>query len=74
MTKLLVSKKAGKPVQEIGLGGDDCNAGMLMTPIYMNVEKDRSKDVISLGFRDSGAGYTQDYAFSRKAEKYRKSK
>ncbi|MGX8008017.1 hypothetical protein ACVDG8_002925 [Mesorhizobium sp. ORM8.1] len=75
MTKLLViSKKTGKPVQQIGFGGDDCNAGMLMTPIYMNVEKEPGEDVISLGFRDGGAGYTQDYAFGPKARKYRKSK
>ena len=77
MTKLqVINKKKGKVVQEIAFDDQDCDAGMLMTPIYMNVQKwvEGGKDVISLNFRGGGAGYTQDYAFSPKARKYRKRK
>ena len=77
MTRLrVINKKKGKAVQEIGFDDPDCNAGMLMTPIYMNVQKwvEAGKDVISVNFRGGGAGYTEDYAFNSKAKKYRKRK
>jgi hypothetical protein len=77
MTKLqVINKKKSKVVQEIGFDDPDCNAGMLMTPIYMNVQRwvEGGKDVISVNFRGGGAGYTQDYTFSPKARKYRKRK
>ena len=77
MTKLqVINKKKSKVVQEIRFDDPDCSAGMLMTPIYMNVQKwvEGGKDVISVNFRDGGAGYTQDYAFSSKAREYRKRK
>lgn len=77
MTKLLaIDKRKRKTVQEIGFDDPDCNAGMLMTPIYMNVQKwaEGSKDVISVNFRGGGAGYEQDYTFSRTTNKYRRTK
>ncbi|TGQ73261.1 hypothetical protein EN805_20215 [bacterium M00.F.Ca.ET.162.01.1.1] len=78
MTKLqVIKKRSGKVVQEIAFKDDDaCSAGMLMTSIYLNVEKwvEGGKDVISVNFSGGGAGHTEDYAFSPKAKKYRKRK
>jgi hypothetical protein len=77
MTKLqVIDKKIRKIVQEIAFDDQDCNAGMLMTPIYMNVEKwvEGGKDVISVNFRGSGAGYAEEYVFSPATKKYRKRK
>lgn len=77
MTKLrVINKKSKKVGQEIGFDEQDCNAGMLMTPIYMNVQGwvKAGKNIISVNFRDGGAGLTQDYVFSAKAGKYRKRK
>ena len=75
MTKMQVIRKHGaKVVQEITFRDDDvCSAGMLMTPIYMNVEKwiEHGKDVISVNFRGGGAGTTSDYIFDPAARKYR---
>lgn len=75
MEKLLViSKRSKKVVQEIAFDDEDCDAGMLMTPIYMNVQKQTEKtfEIISVNFRGGGAGYTMDYVFSRKTKKYQK--
>ncbi|TPI20215.1 hypothetical protein [Mesorhizobium sp. B4-1-1] len=72
----VINKRKSKAVQEIGFDDPDCNAGMLMTPIYMNVQKwvEGGKDIIAVNFRGGGAGHTEDYAFSPKAKKYRKRK
>ncbi len=50
------------------------NAGMLVTPIYMNVQKwvEGGKDVISVNFRGGGAGSMEDYGLSPKTGKYHK--
>ena len=75
MTKLqVINKKKSKVVQEIGFDDPDCNAGMLMTPIYMNVQKwvEGGKDVISVNFRGGGAGSAEDYGLSPKTGKYHK--
>jgi hypothetical protein len=77
MTKMQVIKKtSGKVVQQIRFDDDNCDAGILMTSIYMNVEKavERGKDIISVNFRGGGAGYTMDYTFDRKTGKYRQKK
>jgi len=77
MAKMQVIKKAsGKVAQEIAFDDDICGAGMLMTPIYMNVQKfvERGKDVISVNFRDGGAGDAKDYVFNRKTKKYQQKK
>ena len=77
MTKMqIINKKRKKAVQTIKFGGDLCNAGMLMTPIYWNVQKsvERGKDIISVNFYDGRAGYEEDYVFDRKTKKYRKRK
>lgn len=77
MTKMLVIKKnSGKVVQKIPFDEDDCDAGMLMTSIYMNVEKgvERGKDIISVNFRGGGAGHTTDYVFNRATGKYQQRK
>ncbi|ESX40152.1 hypothetical protein NLY43_04775 [Mesorhizobium sp. C416B] len=74
MTKMqVINKKRQKVVQTIKFGGDLCNAGMLMTPIYFNVQKsvERGKDIISVSFYDGRAGYEEDYVFDRKTRKYR---
>jgi hypothetical protein len=73
MTKLqVINKEKKKVVQEIEFGGDDCNAGMLMTPIYMNVQKqtERSFEIISVNFGGRSAGFTMDYVFSLRTKKY----
>ncbi|TIU78219.1 MAG: hypothetical protein E5W13_12015 [Mesorhizobium sp.] len=73
MTKLqVINKKRKKIVQVIRFGGDDCNAGILMTAIYMNVQKqtERNLEVISVNFGGSSSGYTQDYVFSVRTKKY----
>ncbi|MER9874166.1 hypothetical protein [Mesorhizobium sp. M0195] len=75
MEKLLViSKRSKKVVQEIAFDDEDCDAGMLMTPIYMNVQKQTEKtvEIISVNFRGGGAGCSMDYAFSPKTKKYHK--
>ena len=59
MAKMQVIKKSnGKVIQAITFKDDDCNAGMLMTPIYMNVQKwvEGGRDIISVNFRGGGAG------------------
>jgi len=74
MTKMkVIDKKKGKVVQQIGFDDPDCHAGTLMTPIYMNVQKqaDKNREIISVNFSGGGAGYSTDYAFSAKAGKYR---
>ncbi|RAZ90572.1 hypothetical protein DPM33_13805 [Mesorhizobium hawassense] len=72
MTKLqVISKKTKKAVQSIRFDDPDCNAGMLMTPIYMNVQK-QGEEIISVNFRGGGTGYTVEYGFSLKTKKYRR--
>ena len=76
MTKMqVIKKRRGKVAQEI-MFGDDCTAGTLMTPIYMNVEKwvEAGKDVISVHFNSGGAGSEVDYVLNRTTGKYRKKK
>lgn len=74
-TMLVINKKRKKVAQTIKFVSEDdyCNAGMLMTPIYWNVQKrtEGGKDIISVSFRDGRAGYEEDYEFDRKAKKYR---
>ncbi|TPK07558.1 hypothetical protein FJ872_23935 [Mesorhizobium sp. B2-5-9] len=78
MKKMRVIKKSSrKVVQEITFADDDaCSAGMLMTTIYMNVEKwvERGKDVISVNFRGGGAGTAVDYVFNSRTRKYQRRK
>lgn len=75
MAKLqVIKKRGGNVVQEIAFKDDDaCSAGMLMTPIYMNVQKwvEGGKDVVSVNFRGGGAGYSRDYVFSHRFKDYR---
>ena len=69
MAKLqVISKKQRKAVQSIRFDDNDCNAGMLMTPIYMNVQK-QDEEIISVNFRGNG-GYTVEYGFSPKTGTY----
>lgn len=70
MTRLqIIDKMKKKTVQSIRFDDADCNAGMLMTPIYMNVEKE-DEEIISVNFRGGGAGYAVQYGFSPKTGKY----
>ncbi|UVC09126.1 hypothetical protein IHQ71_00350 [Rhizobium sp. TH2] len=73
MTKLRVINKASGAVdQEIGFPDDPCDAGMVMTPIYLNVEKfiDQSTNGISIHHRDGGMGYSQTYEFDPLAKAF----
>jgi hypothetical protein len=77
MEKLQIIDKGGrKVVQELAFDKENCNAGMLMTPIYLNVEKQtrNGADVISVSFRDSGAGYATDYIFNRATRRFAQKK
>ncbi|TPN81810.1 hypothetical protein FJ987_21960 [Mesorhizobium sp. CU2] len=70
MTKLqVISKKTRKAVQSIRFDDEDCNAGMLMTPIYLNVQK-QGEEIISVNFRGGNGGYTTEYGFSPKTGTY----
>ncbi|QPC93653.1 hypothetical protein [Mesorhizobium sp. INR15] len=68
----VIHKRSGRVAQEIRFKDEDCNAGMLMTPIYENVQKftEKSSDTISVNFRDGRAGYSMDYVFNKKTKKY----
>jgi hypothetical protein len=73
MEKMRVIDKATQAVdQEIGFDKDDCDAGMVMTPIYMNVEKSGKKDAgpISVDFSGGRMGYTKDYFFNPATKRY----
>jgi len=77
MGKMQIVNKGSKKVdQELNFGKDDCNAGMLMTPIYLNVEKrtENGADVISISFRNNRAGYATDYIFNRATRQYSQKK
>jgi hypothetical protein len=66
MTTLRVINKASGVVdQEIRFPDDPCDAGMVVTPIYMNVEKFTETGTvgIAINFRDGGMGYSQAYKF-----------
>ncbi len=72
MRKMRIINKGSKKVeQEFNFDEDDCNAGMLMTPIYENVEKqtENGADIV-INFRDGRAGYATDYIFNRATGKY----
>ncbi|WP_181166193.1 hypothetical protein [Mesorhizobium sp. B2-5-13] len=78
MEKVQVIKKSSrKVVQEITFADDDvCSAGMLMTTIYMNVQKwvEQGKDIISVNFQGGGAGTAVDYVFNSRTRKYQQRK
>ena len=72
MRKMRIINKGSKKVeQEFNFDEDDCNAGMLMTPIYENVEKQTENGAdILINFRDGRAGYATDYIFNRATGMY----
>ena len=73
MTKLHVINKASDKVgQEIRFPDDPCDAGMVMTSIYMNVEKFTETDTvgIAINFRDGGMGHSQAYKFDPLAKAF----
>jgi hypothetical protein len=73
MRKLAVIDKATKTVDQlIGFDDDDCNAGMVMTPIYMNVEKSGSGTaaLISVDVRDGKMGHSKDYRYDAATNRY----
>lgn len=73
MSKLaFVNKQTGKTDQQLQYGGDPCDAGMIMTPIYMNVQiwAQEGKEIVSVNFRDGGAGYEENYAYDAAANKF----
>ena len=63
-TLQLLNKGTGAVDQELDLSADGCNAGMVMTPIYLNVETFEGDDggIVSVNYRDNGAGYAGDYS------------
>lgn len=69
----VIDKRSKKVDQTIHFKDDDiCNSGTLMTPIYMNVEKDTDTgDAIYVNFSNNSAGYSIDYEYDRKSGKYK---
>lgn len=61
----MVRKSTGKVDQTLTYGGEGCTAGMVMTPIYMNIQKwiDGSTAVISVNFKDNAAGFSDDFVY-----------
>lgn len=73
MSKLVfINKASGKIDQELRYGGDPCDAGMIMTPIYMNVQvwMEAGPEIVSVNFRDGGAGYSEDYVYDTSAKRF----
>lgn len=68
----IINKSKGSVDQEIIFDTVECEAGLLMTPIYMNVEKYSMQDVdnITVHFKDGRMGYSKSYAFNKKYNKY----
>jgi hypothetical protein len=67
-----INKASGKVDQELRYDGDPCDAGMIMTPIYMNVQLwiETGREIVSINFRDGGAGYSEDYVYDSSAKRY----
>lgn len=71
MTKLRVGNKAtGKIEQEIAFPDEPCDAGMLMTPIYLNVEIGDDEAVL-VNFRDGRMGFARSFKFDAGTNKFR---
>lgn len=71
MTTLRVTNKATRKIdQEIAFPDDPCDAGMLMTPIYLNVEKG-DEDTVFVNYRDGGMGFAKTFGFDAGATRYR---
>ncbi|MFK8251672.1 hypothetical protein [Ancylobacter terrae] len=69
MTRLqAIDKTSAKVTGEIAFDRDDCNAGMVMTSIYLNATARAAHGigsyVVAVEFRDGRAGTTADYLFN----------
>ena len=69
-TLQIIDKNSNKVDQQIDFDNNDCNAGMLMTPIYMNVERQADGDMILVNIRDGQAGDSMDYSFNPATRRY----
>ena len=67
-----INKASGKRDQELHYSDDPCNAGMLMTPIYMNVERwtDSGREILGVNFRDGRAGYSEDFVYDAAKKRF----
>lgn len=73
MTKVaFINKLSGKTDHELRYGGDPCDAGMVMTPIYLNVQTwiEAGAEIISINFGDGAAGSSEDYVYDDKAKRF----
>ena len=63
-TLQVINRSTGAIDQELALSEDSCNAGMVMTPIYLNVETFEGDDgpLVSVNYLDNQGGYAEDYA------------
>lgn len=70
----IVNKSSGNIDQEIAFANDVCNAGMVMTPIYMNVQTraDAGFDIMSVNFLDNRGGFSEDYGYDKKSNNFSK--
>ena len=63
-TLQVINKGTGAVDQQFALSEDSCNAGMVMTPIYLNVEigEGDTGPVVWVNYLDNQGGYAEDYA------------
>jgi hypothetical protein len=68
----VINKISGKSDYEVNFDDTECNAGLLMTPIYMNVQSYRAQDKsnITVHFVGGHMGFSKDYGLSKKLNKY----
>jgi hypothetical protein len=78
MTRLdIIDRHTGRIEQTIDLRDPElCNAGMVMTPIYLNVEKDKDgkNEMFYVNHADNRGGHTSDFILNRRTGKYRAKK
>jgi hypothetical protein len=72
----VMDKKAKTLVQTMSFDKEDCTAGLVMTPVYMNVQEQTEKgaETVTINFADGRMGSTEDYRFNAKQGRYVKVK
>ena len=59
--------------QSLDFENEDCSAGFLMTPIYMNLSKyigSKGEELFAIQHRGGGYGYQQEFIYEKKIGKY----
>lgn len=66
----VVDKKTRSEASTLKLDNDDCTAGLMMTPIYMNIEDGSEPDTIMVNYRRGRVGDSKDYKLDPKTGAY----